>query len=216
LASEIASKLKLHRTTAYYILENLIRKGLVSYVIKSGKKYFEALQPEKILDLEKEKISKIEKFVQEIKLIREPLTQKPHIEVFEGIEGIKTIWEDVLRSLKSGEEILIMATGRAPQTLPYYMPNFHTRRIEKKIGIKIIYNETKYTLSRGSELEKQKHVKVKYISKKYLMPVSTLVYFNKTAFMMWNKDHIMGMIIQDTEMHSNFKNQFKMLWEIAK
>ena len=52
LASELSSRLNLHRTTSYYILDNLIKKGLASYIIKSGKKYFIAMNPEKLLEIE--------------------------------------------------------------------------------------------------------------------------------------------------------------------
>ncbi|MBS3097523.1 hypothetical protein J4209_01865 [Candidatus Woesearchaeota archaeon] len=45
LASKIAEKTNTPRTLSYDILENLLKKGLVSYVIKSNKKYFSAFDP---------------------------------------------------------------------------------------------------------------------------------------------------------------------------
>ncbi len=43
----IAKKSQLNRVTCYDILKYLKEKGLVSYVIKSGVKYFEAAEPQK-------------------------------------------------------------------------------------------------------------------------------------------------------------------------
>ena len=73
LASEISSKLNLHRTTSYYILQNLIKKGLVSYIIKSGKKYFIATNPQKLLEIEKEREIKIKSLIPELINLRKPL-----------------------------------------------------------------------------------------------------------------------------------------------
>ena len=50
-ASKLAKLTKINRTTVYLELENLTRKGLVSYVIKNSKRYYQAALPEKLLDL---------------------------------------------------------------------------------------------------------------------------------------------------------------------
>ncbi|MBU1270375.1 MAG: helix-turn-helix domain-containing protein [Nanoarchaeota archaeon] len=55
LAGPIIKKTGLHRGTTYQILQRLIEKGLVSYVIKAGKRYFEATDPNRFLAILKEK-----------------------------------------------------------------------------------------------------------------------------------------------------------------
>ena len=42
----VIKKSQLHRGTVYNTLQRLIQKGLVSYVIKSNKKYFSASEPD--------------------------------------------------------------------------------------------------------------------------------------------------------------------------
>src|SRR3989338_7234757 len=49
-ASSLARKTGLIRTNAYDVLNGLLRKGVVSYLIRNGKKYFRAAEPEKVLD----------------------------------------------------------------------------------------------------------------------------------------------------------------------
>ena len=215
LASEIASRLNLHRTTSYYILENLIKKGLVSYVIKAGKKYFIATNPKKLLEIEKEREIKIKSLIPELIKLKQPLEKIPLVEVYEGKEGIKTIWEDIIKSIKN-EELLILATGKAPKILPYYLPNFHNRRIKQNIKLNIIYNDFEESKKRGKELAKMKFTKVKYLSKKYFMPSSTLIYDEKIAFMLWNENKIIGILIHDKDINKSFQNYFNLLWKIAK
>ena len=50
MASELSKETGIIRTNVYDILESLIRKGLVSYVIRDGNKFFRSSDPEKLLD----------------------------------------------------------------------------------------------------------------------------------------------------------------------
>ena len=51
----IIDKANVSSSKVYDILERLMDKGLVSFVIKSGTKNFEAADPERLLDYMKEK-----------------------------------------------------------------------------------------------------------------------------------------------------------------
>ena len=53
----------------YEIMDKLIQKGLVSYIIKSGVKYFESAQPNRLLDYISEKEKKLEIQKEKIKKI---------------------------------------------------------------------------------------------------------------------------------------------------
>src|SRR3989338_3335915 len=57
--TQIVRKGGIHASKVYEFLDKLIQKGLVSYVIKSNKKYFSAANPERLKELLKEKESKI-------------------------------------------------------------------------------------------------------------------------------------------------------------
>src|SRR3989338_1275628 len=54
LAGTIAERAHLHRRNVYDALEKLLQKGLVSYTISNNKKYWNAVHPEKTLNLMKE------------------------------------------------------------------------------------------------------------------------------------------------------------------
>ena len=215
LASEISSKLNLHRTTSYYVLENLIKKGLASYVIKSGKKYFFATSPEKLYQLGEERKMKLNSLIPELLNLNVENEKGIKVEVYEGKEGIKSIWEDILKSCKENDELCITATGKAPKILPYYLPNFHTRRIKQKIHLKIIYNNISESVSRGNELKKLKFVNVKFLSNDYSMPTSNLIYSNKVAFMFWNENKVTGILIEDESIRKSFKSYFDILWKVS-
>ena len=60
LANNLAKKTNILRSSIYDYLDALVEKGVLSYSIISGKKYFQAVSPEKILDNFKEEKNKEE------------------------------------------------------------------------------------------------------------------------------------------------------------
>ena len=87
----------------YDVLNSLLKKGVVAYVIKNGKKSFRAADPEKMIDY----LNTQEKDLEETKNIITSIlpqlkpvkidAQKPVIEIYEGKEGMKTILEMSVR-----------------------------------------------------------------------------------------------------------------------
>jgi len=51
LVQNIANIAGLNRTSTYDLLKSLEQKGFVSYTIQSGKKFYQATQPNKIIDI---------------------------------------------------------------------------------------------------------------------------------------------------------------------
>ena len=67
---------------------------------------------------------------------------KPFIKYFEGKEGIKEMYEDSLRSLKKGDEILSYVGEDVYKDMPEYLDSYIQRRVEKNIRIRGIYKES--------------------------------------------------------------------------
>ena len=51
LAGQISRKTGLHRRSVYDVTEMLIKKGLIGYILKNNRRYFEASNPNRILEL---------------------------------------------------------------------------------------------------------------------------------------------------------------------
>src|SRR3989344_8865095 len=82
-SSDLIKKLDYYSKTVYELLEKLMKKGLVSYVIKSNIKYFEAVNPEKFLDMLKEeednikeKENKLKEILPKLKKLKETSKEK--------------------------------------------------------------------------------------------------------------------------------------------
>ena len=112
--SPIVEKSRASSSKIYEILEKLIQKGLASFVIKSGIKYFEAASPSRLLDYMRDKeesLSKqrqeLQRIIPELELKQEYSKYKSEAAIFRGLKGVKTAYEDILKTLKSGDEYYV-------------------------------------------------------------------------------------------------------------
>src|SRR3989344_1450434 len=112
LASKIAEKTKINRSFTYQILDNLIKKGFVSYVIRENRRYYKSIEPQKILDLFKEREEKLKLIIPKLEMYVGNQEKKTIVEVLEGAEGIKTILKDILRMK---QEWLALGSGKSTE-----------------------------------------------------------------------------------------------------
>ncbi|MDD5098567.1 MAG: helix-turn-helix domain-containing protein [Candidatus Pacebacteria bacterium] len=212
-AAAISNRTNLPRTTIYGILSRLISLGFVSYVIKSGVKYFEAVDPEKLISKLNEKSYRFKLLIPELKKIKNSVTEKPKIEVYEGKEGIKSVYEDML---KINKPIYGYGTTKLLfNFLEFYIPNYIKRRA--KLGIKffIITEESEEArLMRKNDKKELRKTRFSNIIKN--MATVTYIYNDKVAIIHISKQHPIGMIIENEDISKTQKIIFDHLWKIAK
>ena len=89
-AGPLTKKSGIHRSRVYESLNRLIEKGLVSYKIKANRKYFQAQNPEALVDFIEEKKQKIQSIVPELKAMQIFKPEKQEANVFEGYKREET------------------------------------------------------------------------------------------------------------------------------
>lgn len=169
----------------YELLEKLIQKGLVSYVIKAGTKYFEAAAPSRILDYLKEKKHElkkqehnIESFIPELELKRSMAKNESETQVFRGMKGAATSFDDILKELKAGDEYYVLGISKFTPHFERFVVNFHRKRAKLGIKCRIIINEL--AKDTGKKLSPIALTKIKYLKKELFTPVVFIIYKNTT------------------------------------
>jgi sugar-specific transcriptional regulator TrmB len=181
----IVEKSKVASSKIYELLSKLVKKGLVSIVVKSGVKYFEAAPPSRLLDYIKERESELkkqekelEKLIPDLELKRSYAGIGSETQVFKGMKGAKTSFDDILNNLKKGEEYYVLGISKFTPHFERFVVNFHKIRAQKGIKCKIIVNELAKDI--GKQLKKIKLTKVKYLQKELFTPVVFIIYKDKT------------------------------------
>jgi sugar-specific transcriptional regulator TrmB len=208
----IARRAKIFRTYCYDILESLSEKGLMSHVIKRGTKYYEAADPEKLVELLHEKEEKVNEILPQLKFTRASVTEKPTTEVYEGKEGIKTIHDDIIRTKK---DTLVM--GRADIIQEYLGPYFERYlrlRVKNKIKAKVVTEVSAFAKKIAKKDKKElRQTKMNPILNK--TKTTVYIYGDKVAIMTYEKD-VFGVIIKDKEIANSQRVLFEALWIISK
>jgi len=202
----------------YEILDKLIQKGLVSYIIKAGTKYYEASDPERIMDYldEKEKKLKDQKsdvknILPELKLKQQISKYKSDATIYKGMKGLETAFNDVLKTLKKGEATYAFVVG----SLSKPMNRFFTKQYEKRAA-KGIISKTIFSAPAKHILESRKHIKTfegKIIPSEATSPSTTNIYGSKVILRIGENKNVIAIVIDNQELADSYMEQFNNLWE---
>lgn len=215
---EILKKSNLNSGRIYEILDSLQKKGLVSFVVKSGVKLFSPADPKRVKDYLKEKKEAIEKQERDYEKILPELLGKismsktpSKIEVFTGFKGMKTAWRREFDYSKKETLYVIGINSSANYSKEVwdYFANIHRKKRENH-GFKI-----KKLLSFSARSERETHekkAKVRYLPYGSMVPMS--IVGNLTLIGIMTEQSI-TIAIESEEVANNFRKQFDVLWKAA-
>ncbi len=109
---DLAKKANINRSTTYFILESLKRKGLVSETTMGKKTTYQAAPPERLetyVESQKsvfdERLKRVKEIIPQIKSIERDNGQRPVVKYFEGWEGVISANEELLNEEPDGSPL---------------------------------------------------------------------------------------------------------------
>lgn len=217
----IIEKAKVPDSKIYIILEKLKEKGLVSFVIKNNVKHFQASDPKNLISILNEKEQEIieqkkeleEKIIPQIELKRKLVEEKQEAIVYETVEGLKSAFNLILQTLKAGEEYQVFVLGEAlkEKSVIRFLQNYHKKRIEKGIIVRLI-SEEMYKES-IEEFHLYKGMTVRYTNQK--LPIGTFIFKNHVMTIVWEEKPT-AFVIKSRKNYEYYKAFFEDIWMKAK
>jgi len=214
---KLLPKIPYKRGNTYDILEELKQKNLVSEIEERGKKVFVVEPPtslERFVDQQEQAV------VQQRKLLNDNLNQlkslydltisKPVIQYFEGVNGLKQIYEHTLCQ-QDDKKIMVFRSIYDDKRVYDYLMSYQKRRAGHGIEAKI------FSPSQVTEERLQKDKKL-LIQRKYLprevfsLPTEIDIFQNKVALLSFRKK-LIGVIIDNKDFADSMKTIFMQLWE---
>jgi sugar-specific transcriptional regulator TrmB len=220
LVSDIAKNAKLNRSTSYVLLDSLRAKGLVTITEEGKVRNYTAAPPERITHLLEESLSKYtdllqmaESIVPELNKIhkkdkRGGTSLKPKVHIYDGLQGIKSAYEDML---ETGDDIRTYASMEDVHSLlPEYFPKFYKRRAQKGIAMRVIFPDMQ--LAKKRSLESKIKSQETRIAPKEMSSFSPEIniYGNKIAFVSAREKF--GLVIESLELSQALKTIFELTW----
>jgi HTH-type transcriptional regulator, sugar sensing transcriptional regulator len=219
---EIIKKSGISGSKTYEVLDRLAQKGLITSIVKNNVKYFESASPNRILDyldqkqelIEEEKIS-IQKIIPNL-ILKQKSTKSSSVKVFTGWEGIKTVNEDIINSLKKDDEWLCLGFG--VRDFPNHLVDYFNKRQQvriKKGAVEKMLIHKKWIYLYDTR-KNWKHTQIRFVDEKLEMPTSTDIYCGKVIIFIYSKESPMAILIENKHVYENFKRYFYAMWEKAK
>ncbi len=202
--TRISEKAEVYRTLTYEVLKSLTEKGLVSSVVKDRRKYFEAVSPNQLKALLKEKEKLIDGILPDLAAMQKVVgIKKPTITLYEGKEGIKSVMEDVLQTGK--DFVGYSSVQNLNKLLKYYLSHFIEKRIKQGIKCRIVLDRKPLT-SIG--------VRYRIIPQKFT--IFCMIYQDKMALITLIEEEPVAVIIENKVIADNQRIAFELMWKAAK
>jgi sugar-specific transcriptional regulator TrmB len=221
-ASIIAQKLKMNRTTVYKTLLKLAKMGLVTKTMKHGIICFFAEEPDKNIDTLLGKRKTQLNFITDLFLESIPEIQNlqredlytPKVRYYEGIEGVKRVYEDTLidkETIYAIENVEDMSIDVQDYLWNDYVP----RRTEKEIFAYVITPNNPHNedfRSKDSEFYRE----TRFIAPdQFPIEIEMNIYGKKIAFFSYKEREMFGVIIESASIANSMKAMFNLCWELG-
>ncbi|OGL61154.1 hypothetical protein A2752_01760 [Candidatus Uhrbacteria bacterium RIFCSPHIGHO2_01_FULL_46_23] len=164
--SEIATVGKIHRRNAYDAMRRLLDKGLCFQVLTPGESHYNAVDPDKLLELLTEKRQRLEEVLPVLKKKFHERRVEEEAYIYRGLEGLKNVWREVLRV---GEESYFIGAKGAwfDNRLTVSRKRFFQEARKKKIKfIQLFDHEVKIKMPHFAR-QFPAPLKYRYLPKKY-------------------------------------------------
>ncbi|MDD9954160.1 MAG: helix-turn-helix domain-containing protein [Candidatus Woesearchaeota archaeon] len=213
----IISKAKIAPSKVYDVLDRLMNKGLVSYIIKRNRKHFEAAPVQRILDYIDEKETHIKKqraqaaqLLPSLELLQQESPAQNDATVYTGIKGIKTAFLKAQHEAKKGDRYLGLFIPRVDDKLVPFFDQF-TQEFCKKIGkTQMLFNEPSPEKDRISKIN---GCTTKLLSEQFRVPTEICIIGDNVLISNTAGEFLMVMI-KNRQMATSFTTHFELLWKL--
>ncbi len=218
---EVSQKTKVKRTTTYSVLDVLIQKKLVTITQKGAHRIYFAEDPRKIPHILKEEERLVEtkhknflEAIPELASFYNLSATKPKIRLYEGIDGLKQVFEETLE-LKSGEETLAYSTAKLVHTfLDDFIANYIRERVKKGFTQRAIVEDSPE--ARIHQKNDKVELRQTLIVDKDKFPFSNEINIFRNKLLIVSYKELLGVIIESADIARTQKAIFELAWLGAK
>lgn len=213
---DIAKKAGVNRATAYFVIEALMKMGLMSSFHKGKKQFFLAADPDRLVEiLEQEKTAietrakGLKKLLPQLQSINNKQKDRPVVKYYEGKEGLMSVTEEFLKDAKDKVYMIYSVDGVNSILSKEEKESLRKKRIDKKIKTEAIYTYKEGSLENTPDGERRK-----IPHDKFPINCDIAIYNNKVRIASLEKN-LVGIIIEDESIAKSLKSLFKLSWEAA-
>jgi sugar-specific transcriptional regulator TrmB len=208
---ELVNSAQLKRATVYELVESLKEKGLIKTVLKGRRKIYIAEDPQNISPLIKQKENILHNIMGQLLSIQSHAGKKPSVRIYQGVEGIKEIYEDILS--RRCDYIEVLSTKLPDEKIrDYWGGEYVEKRIKKGNHVRIIAPDTPFYRDLQSK-DKFALRQTKLVSAQNFPFQNELFAYNgKVAFITQEGDDSLGLVIESADIFATLNVILNYFW----
>ena len=217
---EIATKAGINRPTAYFQIEGLKKRGLVSAQTKGSKQLFIAESPDQLKHLiERERLlvdqkkSELEEILPDLTELFSSWEDRPTVRYYEGKEGLLRMQELILKS-KINDVLGMSSLDDLHKLFPNHSADYVNRRVQKKIRSRFIYTSKQGPILKETDAKLLRESR--FIPPDKMPFTSDLTIYGNSVALVSLKERPVGIVIEHKQISDSFRSLFEFTWSMAK
>jgi len=209
---EVSDKAGVKRTSVYNFLEDMKARGFITEVKQGKKMFLIAEDPHALLKKADEQKKQLEEILPEFLSIYNLPGEKPKVRFYQGIDGLKRIYEDTLK--EGGEIYLISDYEKMFSAIePDWMWQYAKLRAEE--GIKAFSISKDGPMAREVKIRDSEQLRETRFVKDVNFETEINIYGDKVALLSFRSPYA-GVIIEDRAIAQTLRSMWKIIWNQAK
>lgn len=214
--SDIAHRARMNRSTAYYLVAELMQMGLMQEDHRTYRKQFSVVSPDALLrklDTQYRKLGRqkmaLKDALPELQAAHQATTVRPRVRTYEGKSGLYDVWKDILRDK---QEVLLWSNQATERKIfdTEAHEKFIRERIAKTIPVRVLAVDN----AEGRDLppcDVDTLRQTKVLPAKTTFTSETYIYGNKVAVLDVSHD-IFGVITENKQVARSQRAMFELVW----
>ncbi|HIH31682.1 TPA: TrmB family transcriptional regulator [Candidatus Woesearchaeota archaeon] len=205
----------------YEVIDKLVSKGLASVTVKNGVKHFDAASPIKIKEyLNRKKINlenseaSLEKILPKLNHLKQTNFITPDVAVFFGWDGLSTVYEEELATIKKGSSVYIIGAskGKQEERFERFFSKYGKKAFLKNLNVNVIFNTQAREYVKNIENNLGKRYDKRFLFQKTPTEITVM---NTTTIITIMHEEPTVIRIRNKETAESFKQYFSELWKNA-
>lgn len=215
----IMDKSKISSSKVYLILEKLIQKGLISFVVENNVKKFQMANPQNIIEYLSKKQKELEEVKEDSKLFIEDMKkilgkyEEESAQIYKGFAGMRVAFDNLLNELDTGEEFLFFSQQKEElenEQVVTFFKHLHLKRLDKGIVTRGIADLNLKKLFEKSFEQKNRKMRFTKLS----LPMAISIGKNRVIMNVWG-DYPICFEVTSNRIAERYKEFFIKMWSEA-
>ncbi|MEK6887025.1 MAG: helix-turn-helix domain-containing protein [Nanoarchaeota archaeon] len=212
-AGGIIRKSGLQSSVVHNSINNLVKKGFVSYILKGKIKHYQTIDPRNINEFIENKKRKFNEILPEL-ILKQKLGKvrtETYAEVYEGSKGLFNALIETIKDAKPKEEYLFFAVGiEHPDAQRFFERYDHTRKLKHLVVKGVADVSLRPVLA---ERQRKKLLDARYVD--FPIPIGMTIFRDEIIIIDWGEKPV-GMLIRSKQIANNYRKLFYDIWNKGK